>query len=144
MQKKVPRAAREKGSFWWKDILRLNTLYCSLLPRDGSTVLFWDDLWSDRVLSHDFPCLFSFAKSARASVKHIMSEKQTWTRFSTFLSPSKPKSAKVLKVLEPQSVSLQRTGVRSSSGQWLCETHVSSSSAVPSTQDTGRPLVVLT
>lgn len=44
---KVPHAAREIGSFWWKDVLRLNNLYrgvaqCSI--GDGSTVLFWDDL----------------------------------------------------------------------------------------------------
>ena len=42
-QNKVPHASREVGSFWWKDVLRLNVLYrgiakCSL--GNGSTVLF--------------------------------------------------------------------------------------------------------
>jgi hypothetical protein len=43
-QGKVPHAAREVGSFWWKDILRLSNLFrgiarCTI--GDGSTVLFW-------------------------------------------------------------------------------------------------------
>jgi hypothetical protein len=42
----VPHATREMGSFWWKDVLRLNILFreiarCEL--GDGSTVCFWDD-----------------------------------------------------------------------------------------------------
>ena len=53
-QNKVPHASREVGSFWWKDILRLNILYrgiakCSL--GNGSTVLFWEDLWCPVVLN---------------------------------------------------------------------------------------------
>jgi hypothetical protein len=87
---KVPHAAREVGSFWWKDILRLSTLYrgiasCSL--GDGSTVLFWDDLWAHRVLSQDFPRLFSFAKNARASVKLLMSQTSLDDIFNLPLSP---------------------------------------------------------
>jgi hypothetical protein len=40
---KVPHAAREKGSFWWKDVLRLNTIYRGIAKctiGDGSTVCF--------------------------------------------------------------------------------------------------------
>jgi hypothetical protein len=50
---RVPHAARELGSFWWKDVLRLNIIFrgiakCEL--GDGSSVCFWDDLWTDSVL----------------------------------------------------------------------------------------------
>lgn len=72
---KVPHATREMGSFWWKDVLRLNNLYrgvaqCTI--GDGSTTLFWDDLWSPQLLVDAFPRLFSFAKSDHSSVKQIM------------------------------------------------------------------------
>jgi len=40
---KVPHECREMGSFWWRDVMRLNTIYrgvarCTL--GDGSTVSF--------------------------------------------------------------------------------------------------------
>jgi hypothetical protein len=59
---KVPHAANEVGSFWWTFLLRLNTLYrgiarCSL--GDGSSVTFWDDLWTTDILVTKFPRLFS-------------------------------------------------------------------------------------
>ena len=61
-QNTVPRASREVGSFWWKDVLQLNALYrgiakCSL--GNGSIVLFWDDLWCPVVLAQAFPNFFS-------------------------------------------------------------------------------------
>ena len=51
---KVPRAAKETGSFWWKDVLRLSVIFrriakCEL--GDGSSACFWEDLWSKSVLS---------------------------------------------------------------------------------------------
>lgn len=56
-------------------MLRLNTLYrgvarCSL--GEGSTVLFWNDSWSQDILAQNFPMLFSFARLKDASVKQIM------------------------------------------------------------------------
>lgn len=39
---------------------------------DGSTVLFWEDLWFDNVFSHEYPRLFSFAKDHHISVKRSM------------------------------------------------------------------------
>ena len=51
-QGKVLHAAREVGSFWWKDILRLSNLFrgiaCCAIG-DGSTVLFWDNIWMDHL-----------------------------------------------------------------------------------------------
>uniref|UniRef100_A0A0A9B1V0 Reverse transcriptase zinc-binding domain-containing protein n=1 Tax=Arundo donax TaxID=35708 RepID=A0A0A9B1V0_ARUDO len=50
---KVPHGSKEVGSFWWKDVLRLNVIFkgvakCTI--GKGDTILFWDDLWSDSVL----------------------------------------------------------------------------------------------
>lgn len=72
---KVPHASREVGSFWWKDVLQLSTIFrgfarCTL--GDGTMVTFWEDLWSDGVLAHCFPRLFSFTRNANISVKDVM------------------------------------------------------------------------
>jgi hypothetical protein len=61
---RVPHATREVGSFWWKDVLRLNTLFRGIARchiGNGKTVTFWDDLWSDQVLAQQFPCLLTYA-----------------------------------------------------------------------------------
>lgn len=66
---KVPHNSREVGSFWWKDVFRLNTIYrgvarCTI--GDGSTVSFWEDLWSPNMLADLYPRLFSFVKTDTA------------------------------------------------------------------------------
>jgi hypothetical protein len=41
---KVPHAAREVGSFWWKDILRLNVIFRNVsncVLGNGASVCFW-------------------------------------------------------------------------------------------------------
>ena len=35
-------------------------------------VLFWEDLWGSGVLALKYPCLFSFARDQRISVKNVM------------------------------------------------------------------------
>ena len=72
---KVPHAAREMGSFWWKDVLRLSVIFrriakCEL--GDGSSACFWEDLWSESVLSQDYPRLVSFATNGAISVMEAM------------------------------------------------------------------------
>jgi hypothetical protein len=72
---RVPHASPETGSFWWKDVLRLQILYrgvakCSI--GNGSTVTFWKDLWLDEVLSQKFPRLFSFVKNGATSAQQVM------------------------------------------------------------------------
>ena len=74
-QHKIPHATREVGSFWWKDILRLNIIYrgiarCTI--GNGSIVTFWDDLWTDDILSSKYPRLYSYAKDQNISVQRIM------------------------------------------------------------------------
>jgi hypothetical protein len=72
---KVPHATRETGSFWWKDILRLKTLFRTFTKcqiGNGSTICFWDDSWNGFVISEAYPRLASFAKKKDASVMEIM------------------------------------------------------------------------
>ena len=74
-QHKVPHASREMGSFWWKDILRLNTIYRGIarcVIGNGATVTFWDDLWANEILSSKYPRIHSFAKDHNISVQKIM------------------------------------------------------------------------
>lgn len=76
-QDKVPHAAREVGSFWWKDVLRLSNLFRSITTckvGDGTPILFWEDSWTGNILSDSFPHLLSFTIDTKASVKEIVSE----------------------------------------------------------------------
>jgi hypothetical protein len=87
---KVPHASSDIGSFWWKDLLKLNILYrgiakCSL--GDGSSITFWEDLGAGDVLSHKFPRLFSFVRNEIVSVKHVMQAADLDSLFHLPLSP---------------------------------------------------------
>jgi hypothetical protein len=67
----VPHLAREKGSFWWKDILRLHIKYRGIaicIPRKGDTISFWDDLINNSIHSQALPSLFQFAKDPKISL----------------------------------------------------------------------------
>jgi hypothetical protein len=86
---RVPHATRDMGSFWWKDVLRLNILFrqvtsCEL--GDGSSVCFWDDLWLDGILAHKYPRLASFAKTDGISVLEVMQAQDLDTLFMLPLS----------------------------------------------------------
>jgi hypothetical protein len=73
---KVPHATREMGSFWWRDIQRLSTLFRGIarcIIGDGTSVSFWEDLWSVGVLSFRYPRLYSHAHDAGISVNEIIS-----------------------------------------------------------------------
>jgi hypothetical protein len=72
----VPHASKYKGSFWWRDLLKLCDLYrgivkCSM--GDGTTVLFWVDIWNDLLMQDKFPRLFSFAKDKLISIAKFLS-----------------------------------------------------------------------
>lgn len=54
----VPHVAADKGSFWWKDVLKLCDLFrgvttCTI--GDGQSILFWEDTWNNRLLKESFP-----------------------------------------------------------------------------------------
>lgn len=86
---RIPHATREVGSFWWKDMLRLSTIFrgfarCSL--GDGTTVTFWEDLWSEQVLAVRFPSLFSFVRNKNISVNEVMNVEDLDSLFNLPLS----------------------------------------------------------
>lgn len=71
----APHTCIEVGSFWWRDVMRLNIIYrgvarCTL--GNGSTVTFWEDLWSETVLAVQYPRLFSYARKKDISVLEMM------------------------------------------------------------------------
>jgi hypothetical protein len=62
---KLPSHVR-KGSFWWKDILKLLDGYkglASVSVKSGDTCLLWDDLWQGHVPRMAFPELYSYTRS---------------------------------------------------------------------------------
>jgi hypothetical protein len=66
----VPHLAREKGTFWWKDILRLNFSFRSIAVCDvaeGNKVSFWEDLIAGSMQATIYPHLAAFAKDHNIS-----------------------------------------------------------------------------
>jgi hypothetical protein len=60
-----------RGSFWWRDILKLLTSFKGMAMvsiHDGKSSFFWLDLWNGQVLQQTFPELFSYCKDGRISV----------------------------------------------------------------------------
>jgi hypothetical protein len=72
---KIPQASREVGSFWWKDILCLHSLYIEIAHcgiGNGATCSFWSDPWSANTLESKFPRIASFAKVNLISVRGVL------------------------------------------------------------------------
>jgi len=60
----LPRSTK-KGSFWWRDILKLLDKFKGMARVEvncGRSCFLWQDMWGNEVLSQKFPELFSFAK----------------------------------------------------------------------------------
>lgn len=86
---KLPQSSKEKGSFWWKDVLKLCDLYRGIakcVVGNGSTALFWNDIWNDRLLHQSFPRLYAYAKNKSMSVRNFMSLQNTSQHFHLPLS----------------------------------------------------------
>lgn len=97
---RVPHAAREMGSFWWKDVLWLNVIFRSIAKCElgnGSSVCFWDDLWTDSVLAQTYPRLASFARNDGVSVLEVM---QAEDMDELFLLPLSQQAFEELKNLQ--------------------------------------------
>jgi hypothetical protein len=78
-----------KGSFWWKDVVKLIPQFkgmASAVVRDGSSVLLWQDKWNGHTLQQDFPELFSFARKTNVTVKAILHNNQLECNFHLPLS----------------------------------------------------------
>ena len=58
----------KKGSFWWRDNLKLLDAFKEMAMiniQNGSTCLFWFDLWGGQVQNQTYLELFSFAKKEK-------------------------------------------------------------------------------
>jgi hypothetical protein len=61
----------KKGSFWWKDILKLLQKFKGMATvniQNGESCLLWDDLWLGRIPRTEFPELYSFTKKPYMSL----------------------------------------------------------------------------
>jgi hypothetical protein len=61
-----------KGSFWWRDTLKLLNLFKGLaaaLVHNGASCFFWLDVWNNQLPSHLFSHLFSYAKDQNITVQ---------------------------------------------------------------------------
>jgi hypothetical protein len=71
----LPQLENERGSFWWKDLVKLHDSFkgianCSI--GNVSTVKFWSQVWNGKLLEHKFPRIFSYAKKKNISVADFM------------------------------------------------------------------------
>jgi hypothetical protein len=85
----IPHATTDKGSFWWKDLLKLCDMFrgiSSCIVGNGSTVLFWSDVWNNHLLQEKFPRLYSYAKDKRISVAKFLENNTVMAQFHLPLS----------------------------------------------------------
>jgi hypothetical protein len=78
-----------KGSFWWRDIVKLVPSYKNLshvVVHDGSSILLWHDRWNGHPLQHQFPELFSFAINQYATIRMTLDLPQLASQFHLPLS----------------------------------------------------------
>lgn len=62
----------KKGSFWWRDILKLLDTFKGMAMvslNDGRTCFVWSDMWNGRVPCQSYPELWSFAKRKSITVQ---------------------------------------------------------------------------
>jgi hypothetical protein len=85
----VPHATKDRGSFKWRDVLKLVYQFrgiASCKVGDGKTVLFWSDVWNENLLQQRFPRLFSFAKNQNISVAQFVQNNHMEAQFHLPLS----------------------------------------------------------
>jgi hypothetical protein len=85
----VPHASKDKGSFWWRDVQKLVDQFRGIATctvGDGTSVLFWSDVWNGNLLQQKFPRLFSFAKNKNILVAQFLMNNQLETQFHLPLS----------------------------------------------------------
>jgi hypothetical protein len=82
--------------------MRLNVIFRGIARcqiGNGQTVCFWDDLWTNDVLLHQYPRLASYARSERSSVFEIM---QAEDLDSIFMMPLSVEALEELEALQQQ------------------------------------------
>lgn len=89
----VPHATILCGSYWWKDIMRINDtfrMHSLITVNTGDCVLFWHDSWnilnSSVPLRERYPRLFSFVLDDKLFVNDFIMEGELSTLFQLPLS----------------------------------------------------------
>lgn len=126
---KLPNPVVPKGSFWWRDVLKLLDKYkglASVLVSDGKSCLLWEDLWNGQVRKLQFPELHSYAKNKWISASKAHA---TDALFDLFNLPVLVEAFKQLQELEAEFSAMALT---SSNDSWTYiwgSPHFSSSKA---------------
>lgn len=71
----VPHALGTRGSFWWRDIMKLEGKFrdfAKVILGDGGSVRFWEDDWGHGVLASRFSRCYSFFKDRNLAVKNVV------------------------------------------------------------------------
>lgn len=79
----------QKGSFWWRDILKILDKYkglSSVIVNNGKSCLLWDDLWNGKVRKLQYPELHSFAKNKSIILCRAYTTSELHELFSLTLS----------------------------------------------------------
>jgi len=85
---KLPNHSK-KGSYWWKDILKLLECYKSFSAvqiQNGQSCFFWMDKWNQQPMLSENPELYSFAKRRSISVCMMFNQQHLEDQFSLPLS----------------------------------------------------------
>jgi hypothetical protein len=105
----IPHALPPSGSFWWKDVFNLTPIFrgvASAKIGDGTSTLFWKDLWLSQINAEKFPRAFSYVTKEDASVHEVLNA----SRLSeNFFLPLLPEAMAELRLLQAQTVSMQLT-----------------------------------
>ena len=83
-QNKVPHLSPPRGSFWWKDILKLFDKFSEVafcLSGKGSTVGLWGNFNQQVSFAERFPNLYNYARNQNLSLKAAMSSENLLNLF---------------------------------------------------------------
>jgi hypothetical protein len=105
----------KKGSFWWKDNLKLLNCFkgiAQVIVGKGDTVLFWNDLWNGRILNQAYPHLFSFTNKENITLQKVFQLDELHNLFNL------PLSEEAFTQLCDLDVYLQTLQLNDSTDQW--------------------------
>jgi hypothetical protein len=89
-QGRIPHAMDPVGSFWWRDICKLMTIFrgfASSTIGDGGLTLFWKDVWFDETIEEAFPRAFSFSTNDDISITEFLTAPRLSDHFLLHISP---------------------------------------------------------
>ena len=107
---KIPHASEAVGSFWWRDVMQLSGIFrgiTKVTPGDGSSALFWKDVWfdntQDSLVMDIYPRAFSFCLNEDDSIAKVLNATDPATIFSLPLSTQAREEIKEIQEGLPQN-----------------------------------------